>query len=229
MKDFAFMFMPGDYLRDTQCLSEKTQVAYDRIMCEHMRNICITQAQLNFFTKRLSEDEKSELEMVLSKDSDGYFIEWVRDSINKRKAYSESRRKNREQKSDKDMLSHDHHMEYEDDNKDEDVNIIINNEAHLLNEWSKQYFHTKYINKTSLDAFDKLIRIDKYTVEDIKKAIIWARSDDFWTKNFLSPVKLRNKDKSGVKYIDVFLAKTLKISKHDETAQYITNRLNGNC
>ena len=73
--DPAFLFYPGDYLRDTQCLSEKTQVAYDRIMCEHMRNICISQKQLNFFTKRLSDDEKEELEMILMKNSKGYQIE----------------------------------------------------------------------------------------------------------------------------------------------------------
>lgn len=121
-KDFAFLFMPGDYLRDTQCLSEKVQVAYDRIMCEHMRNICISQAQLNFFTKRLNEDEKQELLLVLSHDESGFFIEWVRESIIKRKAYSESRKKNRESKK-KDMSdickTYDEHMEIEIDNEDE--------------------------------------------------------------------------------------------------------------
>jgi len=64
-KDPAFLFYPGDYLRDTQCISENCQVAYDRIMCEHMRNICITHQQLKFFTKRLTEEELEELKMVL--------------------------------------------------------------------------------------------------------------------------------------------------------------------
>ncbi len=67
MDDPGFIFYPGDYLRDTQCLSEKTQVAYDRIMCEHMRNICVSQDQFDFFTKRLSSDEKQELLFVLNK------------------------------------------------------------------------------------------------------------------------------------------------------------------
>lgn len=96
--DPAFLFYPGDYLRDTQCLSEKVQVAYDRIICEHMRNICISQQQLNFFTKRLNADEKSELMQVLLKVSGGFQIKWVADSILKRREYSESRRKNREGK-----------------------------------------------------------------------------------------------------------------------------------
>lgn len=94
-QDPGFIFYPGDYLRDTQCLSEKSQVAYDRIMCEHMRNICISQQQLKFFTKRLNEDELSELMMVLTEKSDGFYISWVVESIEKRRAYSDSRRKNR--------------------------------------------------------------------------------------------------------------------------------------
>lgn len=112
--DPAFLFYPGDYLRDTQCLSESVQVAYDRIICEHMRNICITQQQLNFFTKRLNLDQKSELMQVLTKVTGGFQIKWVADSIQKRREYSESRRKNRKGKDKvkpKDMLTYVPHME----------------------------------------------------------------------------------------------------------------------
>lgn len=116
-KDPAFLFYPGDYLRDTQTLSEKAQVAYDRIICEHMRNICIRHAQLNFFTKRLSEQEIAELKMVLKETAEGFQIEWVADSIMKRKAYSESRKINRAGKGKKHMndicKSYVEHMENE--------------------------------------------------------------------------------------------------------------------
>ena len=121
-KDPAFLFYPGDYLRDTQLLSEKTQVSYDRIMCEHMRNICISQKQLNFLTKKLNEDELDELMMVLVKIDGGFHISWVSESISKRKAYSESRRSNRKGKVKEDMintsLSYDSHMENENENED---------------------------------------------------------------------------------------------------------------
>lgn len=132
--DPAFLFYPGDYLRDTQCLSEKSQVSYDRIMCEHMRNICITQTQLDFFTKRLSDDEKQELLMVLAPVKGGFHIPWVTESITKRREYSESRRKNREgtkvKKPKNISKSYDSHMENE---------IVIENE--ILNEyenWTQQ-------------------------------------------------------------------------------------------
>jgi len=91
---------------------------------------------------------------------------------------------------------------------------IYSNEVTELNEWSKEFFHEKFIGENSLDSFDKLIRIDNYSANEIKAAITWARNDDFWTSNFLSPLKLRNKDKNGVKYIDIFLAKNLKNGKN---------------
>ncbi len=132
-KDPAFLFYPGDYLRDTQCLSENTQVAYDRIMCEHMRNtsndmnnITISQEKLNFFSKRLSEDERQELFTVLEKKNGGYQIYWVAESIADRRLYSESRSKNRSKKNE----SHENiskHMEDEIENTSEDeiINTVI--------------------------------------------------------------------------------------------------------
>ena len=53
--------------------------------------------------------------------------------------------------------------------------------------------------------FDKLLK--KYSKDEILKATFWARNDDFWKKNFCSPVKLEKKNKEDVTYIDVFLAK----------------------
>ncbi len=124
--DPAFLFYPGDYLRDTQTLSEKTQVSYDRIMCEHMRNICISKRQLKFFTKKLNEDEIEELMFVLTEVEGGFQITWVADSISKRKRYSESRRNNRKGKKKEDVKNisetYDSHMENE--NENENINEI---------------------------------------------------------------------------------------------------------
>lgn len=126
MKDPAFLFYPGDYLRDTQCLSEPVQVAYDRIMCEHMRKICISHTQLKFFTKKLSAEEIEELKNVLTETINGFHIEWVVESISKRKAYSDSRRKNRSKKTTDEPAiiskTYDTHME----NESEDVIVITN-------------------------------------------------------------------------------------------------------
>ncbi len=131
--DPAFLFYPGDYLRDTQCLSEKSQVAYDRIMCEHMRNISkdmskigVSQHTFNFLTKRLSEEEKEDIYHILDKKDKIFHIKWVAESIAKRKSYTDSRSKNRSKKSmktyDQHMKTYDQHMENENENEKEDIN-----------------------------------------------------------------------------------------------------------
>jgi hypothetical protein len=162
-KDPAFLFYPGDYLRDTQCLSEQSQVAYDRIMCEHMRNICISESRLNFFTKRLSEDQKSELMSVMSVVEGGFCIQWVAESVEKRIAYNDSRRKNRVKSCDNHMNniceSHDQHME------NENENVIINKSdlkegmqgerEKTFDEFRKKYPGTKRGNKTEYENFCK--------------------------------------------------------------------------
>ena len=174
--DPAFLFYPGDYLRDTQCLSEGAQVAYDRIMCEHMRNICITQAQLDFFTKRLSVDEKNEIKMVVVKTSGGFHIPWVTDSIKKRREYSESRRKNKlsKGKPDKNIsLSYDPHM----DN-------VIENENEIIIGLKKEYqisVRKLYANEKVKIIYDLELFFSKQ-LEQLEKAK-WTNFDGFMKAN----------------------------------------------
>lgn len=56
-------------------------------------------------------------------------------------------------------------------------------------------------------TYDDLIRLDKRDKQTIQRVVLWARSDPFWSTNFLSANKLRNKDKNGSLYFDVFLTK----------------------
>lgn len=164
-KDPAFLFYPGDYLRDTQCLSEKSQVAYDRIMCEHMRNISIdmnnitvSQDTLNFFTKRLSDDEKEEIMRVLTKNGDQYQIEWVAISMSERKAYTESRAKNR-------SGTYVPHMEDEDEDEDEDNTVL--RKGGKFSEFKNNLIFTDAIKQSCLEILstaqfgtDKKVTID---------------------------------------------------------------------
>lgn len=163
--DPAFLFYPGDYLRDTQCLSEKAQVAYDRIMCEHMRNICIRQDQINFFTKRLSVEEKNELYGLLKKIDGGYQIQWVAESISKRKAYTESRRKNRSSKPKNISSTYVRHMENENEIVNEDV-ITKEIEKFLLPEMLEIFksSNPKYKENKQRD-FPSLLSIAEFLAE----------------------------------------------------------------
>ena len=190
-KDPAFLFYPGDYLRDTQCLSEKTQVAYDRIMCEHMRNICISEKQLNFFTKRLSDDEKEELLMTLTKVEGGFQIVWVAESIVKRRAYSESRRNNRTKKQDKISKTYVSHMENENENID---NNSIKGEFLNSQKWIETICMNKRVHKiepkdvqeylkTFLDDLELKGELDKPRNEIKKHFINWLNIELKKTKN----------------------------------------------
>ena len=58
-----------------------------------------------------------------------------------------------------------------------------------------------------LDTIDKLNRIDGLAFDDIVLLVKTVRNDDFWSKNFLSLVKLRRKNKEGVVYWKVFKEK----------------------
>lgn len=55
-------------------------------------------------------------------------------------------------------------------------------------------------------TYDKMIRIDKRTKEQIVAVCKWARNDSFWRQNFLSPNRLREK-KDDVMWFDLFLNK----------------------
>jgi hypothetical protein len=166
--DPAFLFYPGDYLRDTQCLTEQAQVAYDRIMCEHMRNICISQTTLKFLTKRLDELEREQIMEILDEVDGGFAIPWVRESIIKRREYSESRRNNRKGKenptpknSKKISLSYDAHME----NENEDVNENVNNNKKV---WFEDFWN-RFDKKTEKpDAIREWLKL---TDSEINKAL----------------------------------------------------------
>lgn len=56
------------------------------------------------------------------------------------------------------------------------------------------------------DTYDKMIRIDKRTKEQIVAVCKWARNDSFWRQNFLSPNRLRER-KDDVMWFDLFLTR----------------------
>jgi len=63
---------------------------------------------------------------------------------------------------------------------------------------------TKAQKNSWLDCIDKLDRIDGYNPRKVYFICKKVRQDDFWKDNFLSILKLRKNDNSGVKYIVKF-------------------------
>lgn len=112
-KDPAFLFYPNDFDCATKFFTNEqvgiylrlliAQFQYGRIPEKHMNQICKTYDE-DIFAKFLRDDNGS------------YYNQRLEDEIVKRKNYSESRRKNRQNKEKKDTnisLSYDEHMENE--------------------------------------------------------------------------------------------------------------------
>lgn len=75
----------------------------------------------------------------------------------------------------------------------------------LANTGAKSLRITESAEKAWADCYEKLIRIDGRTKAEIVKVCRWARAHEFWGKNFLSPMKLRDKNPDKIAYYDVFL------------------------
>ena len=74
-----------------------------------------------------------------------------------------------------------------------------------------RYFDDEVVSKytdTQLvsfcDTIDKLMRLDNETKESIEYVVRWARSDNFWKKNFNSLNKLRSKNPDKITYMLYF-------------------------
>lgn len=87
-----------------------------------------------------------------------------------------------------------------------------------------QHFPGHLIPKTEkekinwITTVEKLNRIDKIPLEWIERITQRARSDDFWSQNFLSLPKLRKKNPENLMYIQVFHEKF----KNNGTKQHTT-------
>lgn len=131
MKDFSYMFYPGDVLRDTQFFTDAQKGCYLSILCCHIENIRISYDLLMIITRSLNEYEKTSFLKIFDKDDEGYFLNWAVNSIEKRSAFIESRSNNKsgrkknhevfEEKKEIIQESYDLHMVYVNENKKEKV------------------------------------------------------------------------------------------------------------
>jgi Helix-turn-helix domain len=87
--------------------------------------------------------------------------------------------------------------------------LLPKNRPQLKKNWEEEWART----------FDDLMRIDGRTIPEIEEVCRWARGDDFWARNFLSPLKLRRRDRDGTMYYDVFLLAKGKRAKSVKTAE----------
>lgn len=72
-----------------------------------------------------------------------------------------------------------------------------------------------------LADIEKINRIDEIPFEHLEKIISFGRSDSFWSKNFLSLLKLRKTNSEGIKYL-VVLNEAMKAKKGNNSGKMTT-------
>lgn len=168
-KDPAILFYTSDFLTGTMLMSDEQVGKYIRLLCVQHQKGHLSEKDMLKICQSYDEDifEK------FTKDEDGLFFNVILDEvINKRKAYSLSRSKNRKSKSIEDMINtsktYVEHMENE--NKDKDVTAIVSKEERV-----KIFI----IKTTELNTNNQLIP------SDVEKF------NDYWTESGDKDTKLR--------------------------------------
>jgi len=138
-KDPAFLFYSSDFLTGTVLMTDEQVGKYTRLLCLQHQRGHLSEKNMLKICKTYDEDIFSKF----ARDTDGfYFNERLEEEVVKRKAYSESRRANREKKNktyDKHMInicnSYITNMENENEIENEDINDnVIENVIELKKE-----------------------------------------------------------------------------------------------
>jgi hypothetical protein len=148
-KDPAFLFYDGDAARDVSHMNRLERGAYFDIIQAQRKFQGITVEQARKILGKDFDSCWSALELILNNDNGIYFIEWLRDSINKRKEYSDKQRKRiqdywnkKDQEQDNDidkLIPRNNHgnstvIPHEDEIEDVNINIPYKDIVHLYHE-----------------------------------------------------------------------------------------------
>jgi uncharacterized protein YdaU (DUF1376 family) len=181
-KDPAFLFYTSDFLTGTMTMSNEQVGIYIRLLCLQHQKGALSEKDMYKICSTHDEDIFEKFEI----DENGYYYSVrLKEEIEKRKAYSESRRNNRKNKEDilNTSKTYVQHMENENENEIEDIiendnlNEIVNIKAKRKiekiavagREYSKQelfdFAWKTYLRKDGKEAARKAW--DKLTIEEI--------------------------------------------------------------
>jgi uncharacterized phage protein (TIGR02220 family) len=179
-KDPAFLFYTSDFVIATRFMSNSQVGIYIRLLCEQHINHGVIPKDI--FDSILGEPDQTIISKF-QKNEEGYFNVRLKDEIEKRQAYSESRRKNRSKsnkvkdklKSKKDeshMINicntYDEHMENENENINNNINISFKKIIEYLNSITGSNY------KSSTNKTQTLIKArwnEGFRFEDFKACI----------------------------------------------------------
>ena len=122
-KDPAFLFYSSDFLTGTMFMDNEQVGKFIRLICAQHQKGRLTEKDMLKICGTHDEDIFSKF----AQDSDGlYYNERLEQEVNKRKAYSESRRNNRKKKEDMNNISKTYVKHMENENENENINVNTN-------------------------------------------------------------------------------------------------------
>lgn len=195
-RDPAFLFYPADFLIGTMDMTDEEVGIYIRLLCrQHQRGNIAPDAKIN---GRLMGDLSNEILSKFRKDSQGnYYNKRLKAEIDKRKKYSESRKRNGS-KGGRPKKHMDNHMEttekpqesaYDNHTENENVNENIYIIISFLNITCNKNYKTN--TRKTIDLIKARLR-EGFTVEDFKNVI--KKKHEEWSgtefEKFLRPSTL---------------------------------------
>ena len=187
-KDPAFLFYSSDFLTGTMFLTDEQTGKFIRLLCVQHQKGRLREKDMLKICKTYDEDV---FEMFTKDDENLFYNERLEVEVNRRKAYSESRRNNRKKKTTptpkKTSLTYDKHMETETEtetvNKNKKENTIIVypfSDESFVKAWDlwKQYkkeikksYNSKLSEQAALKSIGKMADDSSDAIEIIEHTI----------------------------------------------------------
>ena len=187
-KDPAFLFYSSDFLTGTMFLTNEQIGIFIRLLCVQHQKGRLREKDMLKICKTYDEDV---FEMFTKDDENLFYNERLEVEVNRRKAYSESRRNNRKKKTTptpkKTSLTYDKHMETETEtetvNKNKKENTIIVypfSDESFVKAWDlwKQYkkeikksYNSKLSEQAALKSIGKMADDSSDAIEIIEHTI----------------------------------------------------------
>jgi hypothetical protein len=205
MKDPAFLFYSSDFLTGCTNLTMEERGQYISLLCIQHQTGHLSEKTIRLSVGIVSDDILSKFK----KDENGLFYnERLEIEIEKRANFVGTRRTNG-------SLGGRPKKENTEEEKPVGLplakpkakptkKLIENENVNEIITVIDNIFDSKYLTEKTKSTLTLLL--SSYKKEQIINAIKWAKGDNFWNAQFLSPAKLNTKNKDGVLYIDVFLA-----------------------
>lgn len=228
-KDPAFLFYPGDWMGGTQWMTHEQKGCYMDLLVLQFNTGQFTEAQAKQVLSICFDVAWPMLKQKFIKDGEYYYNGRLRDEIEKRRNFSESRRLNASnpKKKKKAYAKHMHkHMEDEDENINKDINK--DNWRYNFNIYVVQ---CKESLNNLLDDNDFIKEREKYNPNvDIKLSLEKAYTE-YWSKEVGWKRKKQGRTKDidwKQTFINALSLKSNRVYKKKDTSgeEYLKNKLN---